>query len=344
MTTPSHFNWIDYGKSIAIFLVVLFHTHCDMAVDIPITAFAIPSFLFMSGFVFSYERNPAFFPFAFKRFRQLVIPYLWINVVAYLSWLVVLRHYGADADNGLSWDSPLIGFLTGVPPMLSHDIPLWSLLCFFVVEIIFYPLGKTLMSDIAVALIFAVAAFVLSQTVDASRWPFTLGPAVAGVAFYALGHSYRRFAPKWRSRRFALLFFLSLPLFVIGVSFNTKVDFFICSFGNYGLFMLGALSGIVMFVALTTIIGRHINEPRAINFIARSTLIICGFHLLAFAVIKAVFLFGFGIQPDVLTDGIIKGILFASVALLLTLPVSYIVFRYFPWLVDKSSLTFHRRP
>lgn len=330
-----HINWIDYGKSAAIFFVVLLHTHCDVLVDCIINAFIMPVFFFMSGVVFSYDRNPRYGAFVLKRFWQLVVPYVWINVLAYLLWLFVLRHYGADADSDIAWLTPLVGFLAGVPPMLSHDIPLWALLCFFVVELIFYPLCKSLMRDWLVAIVFAAIAFAMTFFVDGGRLPLTIGPAIAGVAFYALGHYYQRVGRTYRILNNPLFVLLAIIAFALSVIYNSEVEFFICRFGDYCLFLLGAISAIVIMVALTKMFGRYIKEPRAIKFIARSTLLICGFHLLAFAAIKGVLLLGFGIDPAVLSDGIWHGLLYAVTAFAMTLPAAYIVFRYFPWLVDK---------
>ena len=329
-----HVHWIDFGKSLAIFLVVLFHTHCNQFIDTIITAFTIPAFLFMSGYVFSYERNPNFGPFIYKRFRQLIIPYLWINLIAYLLWLTVLRHYGADADSNLSWTTPFLGIITGVPPLLSHDIPLWSLLCFFVVEIIFYPICKYWGSDWVIAIIFTIISFILTLNIDASRLPIAFGPAVTGIIFYSLGHFYRRVEnQKWLSKY--ILMIPAVVCFCLGIHYNSEVEFFICNFGNYWLFLLSSVSGTAILVFSMKIVAQYINEYHFIKFIARSTLLICGFHLLAFAAIKGLFFFGFGISPDILTNGIINGMLFAMTAFILTLPVAYIVFQYFPALIDK---------
>lgn len=119
-----HIIWIDYAKSIAIFLVVLLHTHCSETLAQVINSFIIPLFFMMSGYLFSYRRNPAYGPFIYKRFRQLVVPYLWIGALGYLAWLLVLRHYGSDAGSDQSWYGPLIGILGGFADLMTTDIPL----------------------------------------------------------------------------------------------------------------------------------------------------------------------------------------------------------------------------
>ena len=137
-----HIIWIDYAKSIAIFLVVLLHTHCSETLAQVINSFIIPLFFMMSGYLFSYRRNPAYGPFIYKRFRQLVVPYLWIGALGYLAWLLVLRHYGSDAGSDQSWYEPLIGILGGFADLMTTDIPLWFLLSLFVVEAVSYPQPK----------------------------------------------------------------------------------------------------------------------------------------------------------------------------------------------------------
>nr|WP_302345467.1 acyltransferase family protein [uncultured Duncaniella sp.] len=51
-------GWIDYAKSTGIFLVVLLHTHCTYATTSFLSAFRLPLFFFISGFLFSYRSNP----------------------------------------------------------------------------------------------------------------------------------------------------------------------------------------------------------------------------------------------------------------------------------------------
>ena len=86
--------WIDYGKSLAIFLVVLLHVNCNHEVVKVINGFIMPLFFLMSGYLFSIDRNPSYKVFVAKRFRQLMVPYLWISALAYAAWVTVLRHVG----------------------------------------------------------------------------------------------------------------------------------------------------------------------------------------------------------------------------------------------------------
>ena len=57
--------------------------------------------------------------------------------------------------------------------------------------------------------------------------------------------------------------------------------------------------------------------------------------MITLALIKGVMLFGFGIPPAELTDGIFRGTAVALVAMALTFPIIYVVRRYARFLVDK---------
>lgn len=114
-----HFGWIDYAKTISIFFVVLLHTYCVAELTAALNSFVMQAFFFFSGFLFLRERNPDYRRFVDKRFRQLIVPYLWINAVAYAAWLFVLRHFGSDADAEIGWHEPLTAIAIGLPLGLS---------------------------------------------------------------------------------------------------------------------------------------------------------------------------------------------------------------------------------
>lgn len=87
-------EWIDYAKSIAILMIMIIHLNPGKVLSACLLT-TIPIFYFISGYLFSYTNNPTYGPFVLKRFRQIVVPYLWINLVAYLAWVFVLGNMEA---------------------------------------------------------------------------------------------------------------------------------------------------------------------------------------------------------------------------------------------------------
>lgn len=339
-------SWVDYAKAIAIFLVVLLHTHCDYELTKIINAFVMPLFFIVSGYLFSFDRNPRYGAFAAKRFRQLVVPYLWINLVAYVAWVVVLRHVGDDSGDALAWHEPLWAIAAGIGPMLVHDVPLWSLLSFFVVEMLFYPLRRAGISEWIVA----AGGFAASWTLAAlwpdaaGQLPFVLGPSLAGLAFYACGFGARRLVPGRaaglrpgaRTLLRAAALVAAVGVFAAAESRSGEVVFYICEYGgSYPLFVVGSVAGAVAVIAFSHLLADAFGDCRAVRFVSVGTLLICGFHLLAFAAIKGVMLYGFHVGPAELTAGPLRGLAFATAAFGLTLPVVWAVRRWARWLVDK---------
>lgn len=334
--------WIDYAKAAAIYFVVLLHTHCDADISRTINGFIMPLFFFISGYLFSYRNNPSYSRFTYKRFRQLLVPYLWINVIAYVAWLLVLRRFGSDDADLLEWHTPLLGILTGVGPLLVHDIPVWSLLSFFVVEIVYYPVGRFVKPYIVMPAAFALSwcLYVFDPTFQQAL-PLVAGPSLAGIGFYAAGDWFRNSAPdtKYHGLKAVTLQCIGVILSAAGLLFalsaNSEVVFYTCHFGSYPLFLLSSFSGTVLICCLAALSARLFGTSRLLSFISTGTLLICGFHLLAFAAIKGLLLFGFGVQPDTLTAGPLNGISLSIAAVALLLPFIHLVRKDARFLVDK---------
>ncbi|MDE6268861.1 MAG: acyltransferase family protein [Muribaculaceae bacterium] len=330
--------WIDYAKSLAIYMVCLIHLHCDYTLTQLTKGIAMPLFFMISGFLFSSQRWQSFRPFLSRRFRQLIIPYLWINAVTYIFWLVVGRNFGDDASACTQWHEPLKGILLGIGPLLIHNIPLWSLVSFFMVEIIYYLTLKVIPRPLPLIPVFLLTAWLSTLFPDVTgTLPLTLGAVGIGLFFYSVGHWARGIQLRASSSPAIRLstMLLSLALFVICTVSNVQVSFFRCQVGSFPLFIVGALSGCLGFALLSAIIGRWLGERKLIMLISYGTLLICGFHLLVFSLMKGVGVYLLGLSPEAMTKGILAGPLFALVGLFLCLPIVLIVRRYFRPLVDK---------
>lgn len=339
--TNTRIAWIDYAKALAIFLVVLLHVHCTPEATVYISAWRLPMFFIVSGYLFTYRKNPSQKQFIGKRSRQILFPYFWISMIAWVAWVLVLRHYGEDANLNREWYLPFKGVFTGIPPMIIHDIPLWSFLSFFIVEIVFYPVGRTLTATIITVFMAFVTGAVLNAFIPQetmSRLPLALGPSVTGLGFYALGHLWRLINDGGKSNR--LLFswpalIIALILFIVTARANGIVEFYICRFNNYPLFIISSVSGSIVAISLMNRLANAIGSNRFVRFVSNGTLLICGFHLLVFALIKGIALLVFGLEPHEIMLGYTKGILFAIVAFTGTLPIVWFIKKYLRFLVDK---------
>ena len=89
---------------------------------------------------FSFEKYPEYKTFLKNRFFQLVVPYLFFNIITYLFWLTVGRQFGKDALFDLDPLKPLLGILYGnaTGHFLEHNVPLWFLACLFITENLYF--------------------------------------------------------------------------------------------------------------------------------------------------------------------------------------------------------------
>lgn len=339
-TTTTRIAWVDFYKSVAIFSVVILHIHMNEGLDTVINSYVMPVFFGVSGYLFSYDRNPKFKPFIRKRFRQILFPYIWIGLTAYLLWLFILRHFGDNPDDNLAWYIPLLGTIGGVPPLIVQDIPLWSLFSFFCVEAVYYPLRRICKSDTAVLAVFVVLSCLLYYFFPSEvlcYFPFALAPAIFGGVFYAFGHMAARLADQYDRLRI-----FSLPLLIVGIAIQVVVDilnghtaFYICDFGSLPLFLAGGIGGILTLYQLSLLVSRYIGDKIIIVLISKNTLLICGFHLLVFAFLKGVAMFC-GISPSLFSSDILAGIFMATLIMVISLAVSVFITRKLFFLVDKK--------
>ncbi|MCH5225125.1 MAG: acyltransferase family protein [Muribaculaceae bacterium] len=340
-------EWIDWCKSFAIFFVVWLHIHSNEVVDMVINGFIMPLFFIVSGYLFKFENNPSGTRFFIKRFRQLVVPYLWINIIAFLLWVFFLRNYGSNPLDEIEWHSPLVAIFTGVGPLLVHDIPLWSLLSFFVVEMLFYFLyylhlrwGGILIFSF---LLYCILVSFIPDTIGSL--PMVVGPSIAGLIFYALGFGWREsirpkiLLPQSPKGRMIFLFaglVVCLGLFVPAVISIGNISFYICRIGNLPGFFISSLSGSVFIIIICKLISHFsLSTPPLIRMISIGTLLICGFHLIIFAGIKGVMLLGFNISPDKFTSGFWPGLILALIIVLFSLPIIWFIRKYARPLIDK---------
>lgn len=331
--------WVDYAKTFAIFAVLVIHTHCEPAVTKLCNTVALPLFFFISGFLFSFERHKSFGKFIYKRFRQLIVPYIWINIVAYIFWVFVGRKFGDDVLSPMAWHEPLIGIALGIGPKLTHDIPLWSLVSFFMVEMIYYLAYRAVRNNIfllAVSLLASIAMGYFNAYTNAL--PLTLGPVMSGLFFYTLGqmtlNNEIRLTKIFLSRKLWIIF-PCLVIFIVAAELNSEVNFYICEYGSFPLFLCASATGIISIIGIGQYIGKSVDEPKLIHTISIGTLLICGFHLMVFSLIKGIGYFIFGIQPSVLTTGAIPGLLFSLTGLFLCVPIIIVIEKYFRPLTDK---------
>lgn len=332
-----HINWIDYGKAIGIFLVVFAHTDLFTPFKNGIYTFLMPLFFFISGYLFSYERNPVYKDFAGKRFRQLIIPYIWINIITYLIWFFIGRKVGADAADAIPWYDPLINALLGNGKQMVHDIPIWFLVCLFLVENFYYLIFKKVKRQWIALICLVVFAF-LNYTFSPFHLPFSANTAIVGIIFYTVGNMLHKTGWELLSRPKWMLTVVSLLVVGFVTYQNGRIAMYMNYYNNFFWFLIGGLAGIVLIINLSNYLTCWFGKRKLIVYIAKNTIIISGFHLTSFALMKGIMVYVLGLPVSYLYQQTGVNILFALFSVLLCLPVIYVVNKYFPFIVGRKRV------
>ena len=345
----SRIPYLDFLKFFAIACVFVGHsveqTTDNDFWDNPIWSFIytfhMPLFFFLSGTLFSFEKHPTFKEFALKRFKRIIVPYLWINLITYIFWLFVGRNFGMDSSHETVWYDSLLSTLLGIGK-IEHNPPMWFFLCLYTLEIIYYIIFKPLKNNArkTIIVLFVIACLgYINYRFNPFPLPFYLGPALVGMVFYGIGnvaaHHIKEFYTIKPVHIVILLFSFLILLFV-----SQKNGYVIMSdnnYQNYLLFFVSSLAGIGTFVIIGNWLSIKPFSKKFITYVSQNTLLINSFHLLVFSILKGIMVFVLHIPLESLYGHNATAILFAAVSLVLCLPVAYIINRYFPFIVGKKK-------
>lgn len=335
-------NWIDYTKTLCIFLVVLGHSHLPDYVKNMIYVFHIPLFFFISGMLFTFDKYPSYPSFLKKRTAQLIIPYLFFNVVTYLFWVFIGRKVGNDIQLGLHPTKQLIGIFIGNDAYhyLEHCSPLWFLTCLFSVENLYYLFFRYVKVNykIFVIALFASAGY-LDYIYNPIRFPWGLNVALTMVVFYAFGSYLRTIILSSKNKSIAWWLVLSAisyaGIFLIS-KLNGKVEVSVGDYQNYFYFIVGALFGISFVISICKVISLSFGDIQFIQFIGRNTIVILGFHLLAGSFIKAISFYLLKL-PFSIYEITQVSVIYSILSILFLIPVMLFINKYIPFTIGKTK-------
>lgn len=341
--TDRRILWIDYSKAICMYLVVLGHSQFYYPAH-PVTIFNMPLFFFLSGCLFSFDKHLSFKEFAIKRFKGIMVPYLYINLITYLFWLLIGRHFGDDSSAAIPWYSPLMGIFTGMQKMV-HNPPMWFFMCLYFLELIYYLVFKPLHhKGIAIKILMlgiVAAAGFINYTYNPYLLPFFLNTALTGMIFYGIGNivTQKKSIKKIKPIHI-LLAFATLAVIVVITHTNGYIIMADNKYNNYLLFLIGSLAGIYFIWIVTNILSTPPFDFGRSLFvqISKNTLVINSFHLIAFSFLKGIMVFILHIPVESIYGKALPNIILAGIALFLCIPLAQVINSYFPFILGKKRV------
>lgn len=328
-------KWIDYGKAIAIFMVMWGHTRLYGPVYVAQYMFSMPFFFFASGYLFSFEKYPDYKNFLKRRTKQIIVPYLLFHLATYIFWFFISRNYGDDAAGGniTEWYVPLKGILLGYPESMVNDIPLWFMVCLFIVENMFYAYRKFI-GLWWFPLWLVVAGYVMGEIMP--RLPYCINTAFVAIILYYFGYIFRQ-NNKLRKKLTGLLpSIISIAVYSTTAYADGRIMMHINEYGvNVLLFITGQVACFVLMYNLCLMLQKHTTDIKFLSYMGRNTLIICAIHLTVFTLVKGVMVYLLDMKLDMFNDNIVPNIIFSMVSVACCVPFIYIINRYLPFMTGK---------
>lgn len=260
-------DYIDLLKGFAILWIIWIHTTHPDFVGGP---YRIPIFFFASGIFFKKRK---FKEFLTKRLNTLIIPFFFFYLISY-PFRIIVHFWDFRTLSNFNWLS-ILDLFKSVPQWdyLSVNVPLWFLLCIFVIQVIYYFL-MNLPRYILIILI--VLSILLKDEILSISTPFMINNALYWGAFFALGNII--------GKPFIKLIKTIKPRIII---FTVCMGIFVGShlITPQSLFGANIISHIkiITFILSIIIIFSFLNGMKCMEFLrfyGKNSLIVLGAHLL----------------------------------------------------------------
>jgi acyltransferase len=329
MNPSNHrYFWVDYAKSLAIYLMVLGHSPIPDYAFVFIYSFHMPLFFLVSGFL---DKNTSLHETIIKSAKTLLVPYVIMYAGTYVFWIIWANsHPDIYAINSNTLTKSLLGLFFGVGYDTDYSImtnpPLWFLPCLFVVKcmhsLLVNRFGQKTLALGLFAVVSILSVVLLKRTgVDLF---FSVDSALMAYPFYLFGIQMRRHEIVIGKRLWCVIIVICLAITICAGQFNTAVSMDNFIFGrSVPLFYFTALAGSIMIIGVS-----HLAEGCAdtvVEVISYGTIFILAFQIAGIPILNLIFqTFGLiGRGEQFLTVRALIALVYLAVAYLIIKHVGY---------------------
>ena len=321
-TSHLRMEWVDWMKSIGIWLVVLGHFYSIGEQFIYV--FHVPLFFAISGFLCKKENN-----------RRVFWKKIWYNLTIPLLLLALFNFLYSSIQQitgGTFEFKILYYFLRNVIfGLVSGFGPLWFVYTLILLKLLLQFCSRTVLYILVPVML--ILAFAYNNT-DISGLPFFLAEnscyvdVLTAYPFFFMGAAARERKENINnieSKAILLPMFLcGLLLVCLCMHYNGLVTVYQCNFGgSMWWFLIGTFGGILMCFAFSKLLGE---APKFVVIISRGTIIILGFHKCLIDLSRAFFSQSY------------FDLLLAILIVLFLVPVILAIECYFPLLAGKYRI------
>ena len=314
-------DYIDVIKGLTIFGVVWVHTVCPQWL-IPLLVNSI--FFFLSGFFFKRKPRKPLKTFVCERVRSLLIPFSFFYLISY-PYRIVVHYWDYRTLSTFDWGCIFDVFeCSAKTDYLFVNVPLWFLLCIFVMQILYYFISYLNKWWIAIVALFCLGMKCVFYSIPA---PFMINAACYYLGFFALGNLVGKpWIEKLKDIRFRKVS-LGVSLFLFAALFIPIDDL-----SGWWHDMAYQVKLFMVFFILMSV-ASWFNEKRGLSlvrFYGENSLIVLGVHVVPLLIIRRITIAVFGYCTPLM--GFVQSIVVMAVM------YGVILFcnRYIPFLVGKK--------
>lgn len=273
--------WVDLLKAFGIILVMMGHIYQKNDVFYQwIYSFHVPLFFFLSGLFFI--NGDSFKVFINKRWKTLILPYIFFYLITYIYWILVERELRTSVGGvSAEWWRPLGGAIIGIHNynLMPHNNPLWFIPALFFIEC----LANTCKSiSIPLKLFVSLILFILFVLClhFGIVLPFEGIIALECFGFYLLGYLFITIVGNKDKLFFLLLcVILYIALLILYNGYAKSYTIITPNIEEMPQYILFALCSVIFLYCIASYIPTK-KSPfyRAIAFIGKNSLVILCIH------------------------------------------------------------------
>lgn len=273
-------KWIDDCKGIGMILVILGHcAYFGGVLHNYIFTFHMPLFFLLSGLFFKTNmiRNVVT-----RKTKSLILPYVSFSVLGLIMTIAIPSWRNNYSLKGFIYDVYM-----GSPDYINVS-SIWFLMCLFVtmlfMALILKIKSKKTAQYIIITLLFFLGvgfAYIREKIpyLPGKRLPFDIDVALISILFFGMGYYFKNSIKKMSSLNNYVLIgiFACLSCVLWGIaSVNGRVNLHGLTFNNPILYLVGAILGSLMLMALSIILSRVNILDKVFGWIGRNTISILG--------------------------------------------------------------------
>jgi len=349
-------DWLDALKGIGILMVVLVHQKPGPVLTAYLQLLAAPIFFFAAGYLYDPDRFSSQKTFFRYRKQRIVKPYFYFSVISLVFWVVfgggwLMFNKGALMEQlpvqiNIGAGGMFMLFLLALPFLLfygaaitmPHNIPLWFLTCLFVLENMFFFVQRKVKTDrmlFWVLLLLSLVGFIIGKLLPIVL-PWNADGALSLLIYYGAGFMFRNkwgAGWQWSTGKKIGMAILFLVISLIGTVLNPSVHMVNNDMHRFLLYHMGASAGVGFFILLSQALA-HL---RPLIYLGRNTLVILGVHVMGMGVFLIFARAVLHIPVKDTMGSTPYALLYAAGTMVLTLPLIYVIKRYFPQIIGRPK-------